>query len=916
MNTNKILVALLKWDLVGWTETSRRLGEEKARKYLGQIHDALEFSLTGQSPDTDSFSFEGDGGKAYFSGKDAVERAVRAGLDAIERVRTLPEIEVRLRVSVGSAAVSPGSDLTRVTPHDFNLAGHMVGGDVCPPNALCVTEDSYYALGPTELVGSFSHLGTTARDDAPVFVTPSGRKPAKEGGLVPAEKDPYRIWLNLHRYYANPPFSLLRFYALPKLKIGDSVELERAFTPLRVRKWEKKTFHLEALQTIKLKTSSLPPHLAEPLAAPPEDFQGVFAQQRSLVVLGDPGSGKTTLLRYLALVTSGGRAKTLEKLGANERLFPVYTTAADLLFLKRKNPKASLCHLFASLLGTHVNSSSIDTEAIAQAFEDTAESGRILFLVDGLDEFPDPKDREFVAEFVEETAHRFTKCRFVVTSRIIGYPGVRLPSGETYALAPLQPEHARSLAETFYVEIFRSQRYGEEKARQEGVKKGDALVAALERRQSLNLFARNPLLLTLAALVHVQLGELPRYRVKLYDVAAQTLIEAWAKARHPVQDAGDIYPVDYENEGRVILTFLAYHIHMNCPGGLISADEIEKLLQGKLRPKGTSVSGFLRKLQEAGALFAEKGPGQWGFVHQTFQEYLAAKYVAAEDLQEDLLKKLYDPQWEEVICVAAAEMSIIRGRDKAASEFIKKIFEDERSWEGTVLKKNKILAARCLAETLCSDAELENKALKTLEAMCEEYPPPPWGAIEATFGQISGTPLAISLVRELLGPLGNMKSKRGTKIRALAALDAREAIPQLMGLLRDGDPWVRGEAAEALGLLGAGEAIPQLMDLLSDKDWKERWSAAKALGLLGARETIPQLMNLLSDEDSSVQGSAAEALGLLGAGEAIPQLMELLRDEDSLERGSVAEALWEISSRNYDNRRKEISDNLRRSAAE
>jgi hypothetical protein len=45
---------------------------------------------------------------------------------------------------VGEASAE--ADLTKESPPDFKLAGHTVGSTVCPPSAVCITEDVYFFL--------------------------------------------------------------------------------------------------------------------------------------------------------------------------------------------------------------------------------------------------------------------------------------------------------------------------------------------------------------------------------------------------------------------------------------------------------------------------------------------------------------------------------------------------------------------------------------------------------------------------------------------------------------------------------------------------------------------------------------------------------------------------------------------------
>lgn len=64
---------------------------------------------------------------------------------------------------------------------------------------------------------------------------------------------------------------------------------------------------------------------------------------------------------------------------------------------------------------------------------------------------------------------------------------------------------------------------------------------------------------------------------------------------------------------------------------------------------------------------------------------------------------------------------------------------------------------------------------------------------------------------------------------------AKEALPELIALLKDGEALVRGNAAYGLGCIGpdAQAAVPALLDLLKDKNALVRYSAAEAIGKIG-----------------------------------------------------------------------------------
>jgi serine/threonine protein kinase len=116
-----------------------------------------------------------------------------------------------------------------------------------------------------------------------------------------------------------------------------------------------------------------------------------------------------------------------------------------------------------------------------------------------------------------------------------------------------------------------------------------------------------------------------------------------------------------------------------------------------------------------------------------------------------------------------------------------------------------------------------------------------------------------------------------------------EAVVPLTDLLKDERVKIRRKAVSALEQIGAGslEATTQLILALEDLDPEGdvRWYATIAIGKIGlpAKDAIPSLIKRLRDEKSGIRAYASWALGKMGleAKDAIPVLLETLKDENS-----------------------------------
>ena len=115
--------------------------------------------------------------------------------------------------------------------------------------------------------------------------------------------------------------------------------------------------------------------------------------------------------------------------------------------------------------------------------------------------------------------------------------------------------------------------------------------------------------------------------------------------------------------------------------------------------------------------------------------------------------------------------------------------------------------------------------------------------------------------------------------RVAVAVPTPPPQPDLVALLKDGEPRIRRRAALAVGRTRLPAGIAPLATLLaSDTDPEVRQMAAFAIGLIGDASGAEPLVNALSDPDPIVHGRAAEGLGLLAhkpAADAIAKMVQV-----------------------------------------
>ncbi len=295
-----------------------------------------------------------------------------------------------------------------------------------------------------------------------------------------------------------------------------------------------------------------------------------LSAHRRLVVLGDPGSGKTTLLRYLALLyardLAGQTTRTVQThLGLEETgLLPILLPLRQLGAFLNRHAEASIegHRLLLEFMQQYLENERIDLPL--EFFDPYLTGGQALLLLDGLDEVAGSDLRRRVARLVESFTLAYPDCRYVVTSRIVGYTdAARL--GEEYTTTTVQ-DFTLADVEKFlgywHRLVFASQMGPGAPARHAAQRQTEHLLAAIRANERIRDLAINPLLLTVIALVHRDRVKLPDRRAELYDEAIAVLLGKWDEARGvlPEQPILPDRPFD-TTDRRLLLQSVALYMH-------------------------------------------------------------------------------------------------------------------------------------------------------------------------------------------------------------------------------------------------------------------------------------------------------------------------------------------------------------------
>jgi len=391
-----------------------------------------------------------------------------------------------------------------------------------------------------------------------------------------------------------------------------------------------------------------------------------------LAMLATPGGGKSTLLKRLATAYAFPERRLDVSDALPERDWLP-------LFLRCRELKERACRPILEILDDLPRSAGMnDLEAVAfrESLHGALRAGRVLLLVDGLDEISDEGARRAFAKHLRTFLAIFPKVAIVLSSREAGFrlvAGVVASACLRAKLAPFDEDDVRQLCERWHLQVVGHNAKVRTDARE--------LAGTIWQNERIRTLAVNPLLLTTLLVVKRWIGELPRNRVVLYREAVRVLIRTW--------NVEGYAPLD-EDETLAQLSYVACAMMDN---GIqrIGAKALARLLhqarqelEPELRFVTISTSGFIDRIEYRSSLLMQTGhdtfEGElqpvYEFRHLTFQEYLAARgYVeeqypgraAGRTLLNLLEPHFEDDRWREVIALAA----VLAGRK--AEQVVKRL---------------------------------------------------------------------------------------------------------------------------------------------------------------------------------------------------------------------------------------------------
>ena len=282
----------------------------------------------------------------------------------------------------------------------------------------------------------------------------------------------------------------------------------------------------------------------------------IIAKHQHIVLLGDPGSGKSTLVSCIAwnlcrsMSHDGESSKNvwISRLG---NLLPLPMILRELSVKSDVTWESLLESFLRHQLGSQLPGKSYLTNAL--------KNGDALILLDGLDEIGNTTVRDRLRAAIHAGMAAYPKCRWVMTSRIVGYDLVPFDVCTDESVTPgKQPKRSAKkdkkrnnaqssrsdearMAVVQYLAPFDDDQILEfarkwysqhTSSAEESERSADEFAAAVAQNEGTERLARRPYLLTLMTLIHHKSASLPHARVDLYNRIADAYLEQIDVRRH------------------------------------------------------------------------------------------------------------------------------------------------------------------------------------------------------------------------------------------------------------------------------------------------------------------------------------------------------------------------------------------------
>jgi predicted NACHT family NTPase len=368
-------------------------------------------------------------------------------------------------------------------------------------------------------------------------------------------------------------------------------------------------------------------------------------KHRKVRVLGQPGAGKTTFLQHLAVQCNHSQFEG--------QIVPIFITVKNFVEESKSSQGLSLLNYIRQ---EFVDCGISDLSAI----ETLLKAGRVLLLLDGMDEVLN-QDSSTILNEIRKFSETYHKNRFVASCRIAS-ANLSLRGFIDIEVAPFSQAQIADFVQKWF----------------EAFTAGDTEFQNIKSAQFIeklnehvNLpFCRlvsTPLFLHLACRVFYEQGSFSNNYSELYKESLDLLLGRWDEARGVKRDQifdgfsipqklkllSQLAAATFER-GQYVFTHAVIEQNIS--------DYLSALTNASTDPEEIQHQSLeVLKALEYHGLLSERSRGVFSFSYLAFHQYFTArKIVASYNLQasnqplEELVSHLVDPEWREVFLLTTA----------------------------------------------------------------------------------------------------------------------------------------------------------------------------------------------------------------------------------------------------------------------
>lgn len=361
---------------------------------------------------------------------------------------------------------------------------------------------------------------------------------------------------------------------------------------------------------------------------------GIKAVERypKVMVLGKPGAGKTTFLKYLAIQCNAGNF--------NRKLLPIFVTLKD--FYHRQKNQNLIEYITEVYAANHSGHSQF-----MMNLQKLMNCGRVMILLDGLDEVTDTS-QERILKQIQEITESFHQNQFVISCRM----AVQKDPFEKFIkiqVADLEYQQIITLASKWF------------HANNQMV---ENFLNHLKENVNIQEFATNPLLLNLLCLVFEKTDNFPTNYLELYQQGLEILLQEWDETKS-IENDMFYRNISFMNKQKLIDN-IAFKLFQKGEF-FVKKEKLVQYIFENLKNWSQQPLFFVQKesewilnsIETQHKVLVERAPGLYSFYHSNLQHYLTARAIVNSGASPDLLilvNSLTKPAWREVFLLASEMM--------------------------------------------------------------------------------------------------------------------------------------------------------------------------------------------------------------------------------------------------------------------